>query len=97
MGIQHTDRTLPSNRLIFEVRRDPAKHRHLLADLEATMREYGLSEEEKHAWRALDIKQLGDLGVHPYFLPQVTRLFKGTAYNHNDSDAARLYADKMLK
>jgi hypothetical protein len=97
MGIQQTDRTLPSNRLIFEVRRDPTKHRRLVTDLEGTMREYGLSEDEKRAWRALDIKRLGDLGVHPYFLPQVTRLFRGAGYNHNDSEAARLYAEKMLK
>jgi hypothetical protein len=96
MGIRETDRTLPSNRLIFEVRRDPAKHRRLLSDLEGVMREYGLTEEEKQAWRALDIRRLGELGVHPYFLPQVTRLFKGAGYNHNESEAARLYAEKML-
>lgn len=97
MGIMQTDRTLPSNRLIFEVRRDAAKHRRLLEDLEGMMREYGLSEEEKGAWRAIDIKRLGELGVHPYFLPQVTRLFKGTGYNHNESAAAQFYAEKMLK
>ena len=96
MGIRETDRTLPSNRLIFEARRDPGKHRRLLSDLEAVMAEYGLSEEERQAWRALDIKRLGELGVHPYFLPQVTRLFKGAGYNHNESEAARLYAEKML-
>src|SRR5262245_48947098 len=90
------DRTLPSNRLIFEVRRDAAKQLRLLDDLESVLREYGLSEEEKRAWRALDIKRLGELGVHPYFLPQVTRLFKGTRYNHNASEAAQLYAQKML-
>jgi len=97
MGIRETDRTLPSNRLIFDVRRDAGKHRRLLDDLEGTMREYGLSEDEKRAWRALDLKRLGALGVHPYFLPQVARLFKGAGYNHNESDAARLYAEKMLK
>ena len=39
--------------------------------------------------------RLGELGVHPYFLPQISRLFKGGGYNHNDSEAARLYAEKM--
>jgi hypothetical protein len=97
MGILQTDRTLPSNRLIFEARRDAAKHRRLVDDLEGVMREYGLSEDEKRAWRVLDIKRLGELGVHPYFLPQVTRLFKGAGYNHNESAAAQLYAEKMLK
>ena len=97
MGIQHADRTLPSNRLIFEVRRDAGKLKRLREDLESVMRDYGLAEEEKRAWRALDIKRLGELGVHPYFLPQVTRLFKGAGYNHNESAAAQLYAEKMLK
>ena len=97
MGIMQTDRTLPSNRMIFEVRRDAAKVKRFQQDLEGLMREYGLSEEEKRAFRAIDIRRLGELGVHPYFLPQVTRLFKGAGYNHNQSDAAQLYAEKMLK
>ena len=28
-------------------------------------------------------------------LPQISRLFKGGQYNHNDSEAAQLYAQKM--
>lgn len=97
MSIMNTDRTLPSNRLVFEVRRDAAKRKRFLEDLEGLMADYGLSGEEKAAFRAVDIKRLGELGVHPYFLPQVTRLFKGAGYNHNDSAAAKLYAEKMLK
>ncbi len=97
MGIMQTDRTLPSNRMIFEVRRDAAKLKRFQQDLEDLMRDYGLSDEEKRAFRAIDIRRLGELGVHPYFLPQVTRLFKGAGYNHNQSDAAQLYAQKMLK
>lgn len=95
MSIRDADRTLPSNRLIFDVRRDLAAHNRFKADLEAVMREYGLSEQERAAWRAMDIKRLGELGVHPYFLPQISRLFKGSAYNHNASEAAQLYANKM--
>jgi hypothetical protein len=97
MSILNTDRTLPSNRLVFEVRRDAATLKRFREDLEGLMTEYGLSEDEKAAFRAIDIKRLGEMGLHPYFLPQVTRLFKGAGYNHNESDAARLYAEKMLK
>lgn len=96
MSIMDTDRTLPSNRLIFEVRRDAARRERLRSDLEGLMREYGLSDAEQRAFRELDIKRLGELGVHPYFLPQVARLFKGAGYNHNQSAAAQLYAEKML-
>lgn len=95
MGISDVDRTLASNRLIFEVRRDARLLERFQRDLEGLMAEYGLTEEEKQAWRAIDIRKLGDLGVHPYFLPQVSRLFAGASYNHNRSAAAQLCAEKM--
>lgn len=95
MGIRDTDRTLPSNRMVFELRRDEQAYALFRRDLEASMAHYGLSDEEKQAWRAIDLATLARLGVHPYFLPQVSRLFKGGGYNHNDSEAARLYAEKM--
>jgi hypothetical protein len=96
MPIADTDRTLPSNRMVFEVRRDLNLFRRFQTDLEGTMTAYGLSEAEKAAWRKVDIAGLATLGVHPYFLPQVSRLFHGGAYNHNDSKAAQVYADSML-
>ncbi len=95
MGIQNVDRTLPSNQMVFELRRDAEKYRQFQADIERVMDDYGLTPDEKQAWRAMDIARLGELGVHPYFLPQISRLFKGGGYNHNDSEAARLYAEKM--
>ncbi len=97
MGIMQTDKTLACNRLIFEVRRDAGLRERFRTDLEGLMRDYGLSEEEKRALRDADIRRLGELGVHPYFLPQVARLFRGASYNHNESAAAQLYAEKMLK
>ena len=97
MSILNTDRTLPANKLVFEVRRDARLRERFRTDLEGLMRDYGLSEEEKVALRKADLKRLGELGMHPYFLPQVSRLFKGAGYNHNESAAAQLYAEKMLK
>lgn len=97
MSILNTDKTLPANKLIFEVRRDAALRERFAKDLPGLMRDYGLSEEEQRALREADLKRLSELGVHPYFLPQVSRLFKGAGYNHNDSAAARLYAENMLQ
>jgi hypothetical protein len=97
MGIMNTDRTLPANKLIFEVRRDAALRARFRDDLEGLMRDYGLSAVEQKALREIDLQKLSDLGVHPYFLPQVSRLFKGAGYNHNESAAAQLYAEKMLR
>lgn len=96
MGIADVDRTLPSNRMVFEVRRDRDLFTRFRQELEGFMSRYGLSEAEKEAWRREDIRRLAELGVHPYFLPQISRLFHGGAYNHNDSEAARNYARNMI-
>ena len=97
MGIADAKRNLPSNRMIFEVRRDPAKFNDFPANLEAFMDRYGLSDDERQAFRDVDIKRLGELGVHPYFLPQVSRLFHGTGYNHNRSAAAVAYGNSVVE
>ena len=85
------DPDLPANRLIFDVRRDNAVWPNFKERLEDLMSEYGLSEAEKTALRAVDVKALGELGVHQYFLPQVTRLFHGSGDNHSKSAAAEAY------
>ena len=85
------DPDLPSNRMIFEVRRDNTVWPHFRERIEALMEQYGLSEAEKEAFRAVDVKRLGELGVHQYFLPQVTRLFHGSSANHSKSAAADAY------
>ncbi len=95
MGIRDVDRTLPSNQMVFELRRDAQRYQQFQKDLEGAMAHYQLSEEEKTAWRGADLAALAKLGMHPYFLPQTSRLFKGGQANHNESDAAKLYAEKM--
>lgn len=85
------DPDLPSNRMIFEIRRDNAVWPHFKERMEELMAHYGLGKEEKEAFRAVDVKRLGRLGVHPYFLPQVTRLFHGAAGNTTKSAAAEAY------
>lgn len=97
MGIANVDRTLPSNRLIFEVRRDVSLFQRFKQNMEPFFETYGLSAEEIDAWRGEDIKGLAALGVHPYFLPQVSRMFHGSAYNHNRSEAAQVYGQNMVE
>ena len=91
------DPDLPSNRLIFEIRRDPALYTGFAERMEEVMEEYELSEAERAAWREVDVVTLGELGVHPYFLPQVSRMFHGSAYNHNRSEAAQVYGKNMVE
>ncbi len=96
MGIADTDRTLPSNRMVFEIRRDMALYQRFRQNLEPVMEAYGLGADEREAFRARDLKKLAELGVHPYFLPQISRLFHSSLDNYNDSEAARLYAEHMI-
>lgn len=96
MGIANTKHKLPANRMIFDVRRNHALYANFAKDLEKIMETYGLSERERQAFRDRDIKCLGELGLHPYFLPQVSRLFHGGTYNHNDSPSAKAYGRSIV-
>lgn len=89
------DPDLPSNRMIFEVRRDNAVWPRFKERLEELMDAYGLTDAEKDAFRRVDVMRLGELGVHPYFLPQVTRLFHGSAANTSRSAAAQAYRESF--
>ena len=97
MGIADTKHELATNRMIFEVRRDAALYSDFAANFETVMENYGLTEDERQAFRDLDIKRLSELGVRTYFLPQVSRLFHGGAYNHNDSPSAQAYGKSVVE
>jgi hypothetical protein len=97
MSISDVVRTLPANRMVFDVRRDMALVARFRDDLEGLMAEYGLSEPEKQAFREKDLKRMAQLGVHPYFLTQITRLYFGSARNHQASEAAKLYAAALVE
>jgi hypothetical protein len=84
------DKTARVNRMIFEVRFDPAARERLATDTEAVMAEYDLSEAERAAVRARDFKGLIELGGHPYLMSQLSRLLYGTANNRNTSTAAEM-------
>jgi hypothetical protein len=97
MSISDVVRTLPANRMVFEVRRDMALIQRWKDDLEGLMAEYGLSDAEKEAFRSQDLKRMGELGVHPYFLTQITRLYHGNARNHQNSAAAQAYIKALVE
>ena len=97
MSISDVIRTLPANRMVFDVRRDMALVARFKNDLEGLMAEYRLSEAEKDAFRRQDLKRMADLGVHPYFLTQITRLFHGSARNHQASAAAQAYIKALVE
>jgi hypothetical protein len=93
MGIRDTNRVLPTNRLVFDLRVDAGLRARFQdpAAFEGVLAEYGLSEDEKMLLRERDIGRIGELGLHPYMLPQLSRLFYGAARNTNESNAAQHY------
>src|SRR6266851_4911915 len=81
------DRTLPTNEMMFHVRRDAKLRARWLTDLEGIAREFGLSREEYEALRDKDVRRLHALGVHQYYVPQILRLFYGAPMNTNNHPA----------
>jgi hypothetical protein len=90
-NVERCDKTLPTNEMMFYVRRDPALRARWLTDLAGIAAEFGLSPAEYEAIRDRDPKRLMDLGVHQYYVPQILRLFFGAAQNTNASEALECY------
>lgn len=96
MSLSHFRRTLPANRMVFEVRREPRLIDRFRNNLEALMQDYGLTPDEREAFRTRDLQHMLRLGVHPYFLTQITRLFHGSANNHQGSAAIQAYREALI-
>jgi len=90
------DPDLPSNKLVYAIRAQRELYENFPAKLDDAIRTYGLSAEEAAAWRSVDVKRLGEMGVHPYFLPQITRIMLGSRMNDSRSAAARAYKVSMI-
>jgi hypothetical protein len=90
-NVERCDKTLPTNRMMYHVRKDAALRARWLTDLEGLAREFGLSREEYEAIRDRDPGRLMDLGVHQYYVPQILRLFFGNAQNSNASETLECY------
>lgn len=84
-------KTLPTNEMMFHVRRDARLRARWLTDLEGLAREFGLSGEEFEALRDQDVRKLHEIGVHQYYVPQILRLFHGAAANTNSHPALEAY------
>src|SRR5262249_1859339 len=86
-NVERCDKTLPSNEMIYRVRRDPALRARFLTDLEGLAREFGLSRAEYEAIRDKDPRRMMDLPIHQHYVPQTLRLFSCAAHTSNASAA----------
>src|SRR2546428_13828363 len=80
-NVERCDTTLPTNEMMFYVRRDPALRARWLTDLPGIAKGFGLSRAAYGAIRDQDPKRLMDLGAHHFYVPQVPRLFFASARN----------------
>lgn len=90
-NVERCDKTLPTNEMMYYVRRDPELRARMVTDLAGVARQFGLSAAETEAIRDRDPRRLMDLGVHQYYVPQILRLFFGTAQNSNASATLECY------
>jgi hypothetical protein len=90
-NVDRCDKTLPTNEMMYHVRRDATLRARWLSDLEGVARQFGLSREEYEAVRDKDVRRLHELGVHQYYVPQILRLFYGAAANSNAHPALEAY------
>ncbi|MGH7334475.1 MAG: hypothetical protein ACREKS_17385 [Candidatus Rokuibacteriota bacterium] len=90
-NVERCDKTLPTNEMMYYVRQDPELRARMLSDLPGLARQFGLSPAEVDALRNRDPRQLMDLGVHQYYVPQILRIVFGTAQNSNASATLECY------
>ena len=90
-NVERCDKTLPTNEMMYHIRKDATLRARFVSDLAAVAREFGLSQAEYEAIRDLDPRRLMDLGVHQYYVPQILRLFYGASGNTNAHPALEAY------
>ena len=90
-NVERCDKTLPTNEMIYHVRKSAVLRERWKTDLEGVAREFGLSAAELEAIRDKDVRRMRDLGVHQYYIPQILRLFFGSSNNSNASAALECY------
>ena len=90
-NVERVDKTLPTNELIYYVRKDPELCARWKNDLEGLGRDFGLSEDEISALKDPDPKRLMDMGVHQYLVPHILRLTYGTSGMTNKHPALTAY------
>ncbi len=90
-NVERCDKTLPTNEMIYHVRKSAALRERWKTDLEGVARDFGLSQAEYEAIRDKDVRRMRDLGVHQYYIPQILRLFFGSGNNSNASAALECY------
>jgi len=90
-NVERVDKTLPTNEMVYYVRKDATLRARWKTDMESVCREFGLGKEEIDALREMNPKVLLDLGVHQYLIPHLLRLTYGETGMTNSHPALTAY------
>jgi len=91
-NVDRVDITLPTNEMVYYVRKDPELRARWRTDREAVCREFGLGQEEIDALMGdPNPRTLMDLGVHQYMVPHILRLTYGETGMTNTHPALVAY------
>lgn len=90
-NVERVDKTLPTNEMVFYVRRDAVLRDRWKADMESVCHEFGLSQNEIDALKEMNPKVLLDMGVHQYLIPHLLRLTYGETDMTNSHPALTAY------
>lgn len=91
-NVERVDKTLPTNAMVYYVRKDPELRARWKNDREAVCREFGLGQAEIDALMGdPNPRVLMDLGVHQYLIPHILRLTYGESGMTNIHPALTAY------
>ncbi len=90
-NVENVDKTLPTNEMVYYVRKNAALRERWKNDREGVCQEFGLSKEEIDALKEMNPKVLLDLGVHQYLIPHLLRLTYGETDMTNSHPALTAY------
>lgn len=90
-NVERVDKTLPTNEMVFYIRRDATLRQRWKDDMESVCAEFGLGKEEIDALKEMNPKVLLDLGVHQYLIPHLLRLTYGETNMTNSHPALTAY------
>ena len=88
MSLEYLDTGLVTNDLIQDLKWDEALRERFTTAREQVLAVYDLTPAELAALREQDFGGLYRMGVHPYLLSQLARLYRGTDEKAGSSAAA---------
>ena len=90
-NVERCDKTLPTNEMMFHVRKRRRAARPLAHRPRGARPRVRPEPGRVRGVRDKDPRRMMDLGVHQYYVPQILRLFFGAAHNSNASAALECY------